>query len=146
MRLGFRYKFNCKFLLKNTTHYVIICGVSLQIFPQLLTLSEQRRKSKLCRTVLKENYNWHDGNKNNFKNNFRTIIVIIQNFGTTSLGQNLQVLIKVRVFGVFLIGVISYCCCLMSTFKNKNSLRTIEVQIVKKLKNNEARPKFTGSY
>ena len=34
----------------------------------------------------------------------------------------------------------------MSTFKNKNSLRTIEVQIVQKLKNNEARPKFTGSY
>ena len=30
----------------------------------------------------------------------------------------------------------------MSTFKNKNSLRTIEAQIVQKLKNNEARPKF----
>ena len=35
----------------------------------------------------------------------------------------------------------------MSTaFKIKNSLRTIEAQIVQKLKNNEARPKFTGSY
>ena len=34
----------------------------------------------------------------------------------------------------------------MSTFKNKNSLRTIKAQIVQKLKNNEARPKFTGSY
>ena len=34
----------------------------------------------------------------------------------------------------------------MSTFKNKNSLRTIEAQIVQKLKDNEARPKFTGSY
>ena len=34
----------------------------------------------------------------------------------------------------------------MSTFKNKNCLRTIEAQIVQKLKNNEARPKFTGSY
>ena len=33
----------------------------------------------------------------------------------------------------------------MSTFKNKNSLRTIEAQIVQKFKN-EARPKFTGSY
>ena len=33
----------------------------------------------------------------------------------------------------------------MSIFKNKNSLRTIEAQIVQKLKNNEARPKFTGS-
>ena len=33
----------------------------------------------------------------------------------------------------------------MSTFKNKNSLRTIEAQIVQKLKNNEVRPKFTGS-
>ena len=34
----------------------------------------------------------------------------------------------------------------MSTFKNKNSLRTIDAQIVQKLKSNEARPKFTGSY
>ena len=34
----------------------------------------------------------------------------------------------------------------MSTFEHKNSLRTIEAQIVQKLKNNEARPKFTGSY
>ena len=34
----------------------------------------------------------------------------------------------------------------MSTFENKNSLRKIEAQIVQKLKNNEARPKFTGSY
>ena len=34
----------------------------------------------------------------------------------------------------------------MNTFKNKNSLRTIEAQIVQKLKNNEAWPKFTGSY
>ena len=34
----------------------------------------------------------------------------------------------------------------MSIFKSKNSLRTIEAQIVQKLKNNEARPKFTGSY
>ena len=30
--------------------------------------------------------------------------------------------------------------------KNKNSLGTIEAKIVQKLKNNEARPKFTGSY
>ena len=34
----------------------------------------------------------------------------------------------------------------MSTFKTKNSLRTIDAQIEQKLKNNEARPKFTGSY
>ena len=34
----------------------------------------------------------------------------------------------------------------MSTFEHKNSLRTIEAQTVQKLKNNEARPKFTGSY
>ena len=34
----------------------------------------------------------------------------------------------------------------MSTCKHKSSLRTIEAQIVQKLKNNEARPKFTGSY
>ena len=35
---------------------------------------------------------------------------------------------------------------LTSSFEHKNSLRTIEAQIVQKLKNNEARPKFTGSY
>ena len=29
---------------------------------------------------------------------------------------------------------------------NKNNLRIIEAQIVQKRKNNEARPKFTGSY
>ena len=34
----------------------------------------------------------------------------------------------------------------MSTFEHQNSLRTIEAQIVQKLKNNEARPNFTGSY
>ena len=34
----------------------------------------------------------------------------------------------------------------MNTFKNKTNLRTIEAEIVQKLKNNEARPKFTGSY
>ena len=34
----------------------------------------------------------------------------------------------------------------MSTFEHKNGLRTIEAQIVQKLKNNEARPKFAGSY
>ena len=55
---------------------------------------------------------------------------------------------KKRVFGVFS-GVISYRVALMSTFEH-NRLRTIEAQIVQKLltfkKNNEARPKFTGSY
>ena len=35
---------------------------------------------------------------------------------------------------------------LMRTFKNKNTLKTIEDEISKKIKNNEARPKFTGSY
>ena len=34
----------------------------------------------------------------------------------------------------------------MSTFKYKNSLRTTEAEISLKLKNIEARPKFTGSY
>ena len=34
----------------------------------------------------------------------------------------------------------------MSTFEHKNSLRTIEAQIVQKRKNNEARQKLTGSY
>ena len=46
------------------------------------------------------------------------------------------------VFGELFLTVVVY----MSTFKTKNSLRTIEAQIVQKLKNNEARPKFTGSY
>ena len=32
------------------------------------------------------------------------------------------------------------------TMLNKNSLRTIEAQIVQKLKNNTPRPKFIGSY
>ena len=35
---------------------------------------------------------------------------------------------------------------LMNTFEHKNSLRTIEPQIVQKLKNKEIWPKFTGSY
>ena len=34
----------------------------------------------------------------------------------------------------------------MSTFKNKNSLRTIEAEIYKKIKNNEAWLKFNGSF
>ena len=34
----------------------------------------------------------------------------------------------------------------MSTFKYKNSLRTIGAEISEKVKNNEARPEFTGSY
>ena len=34
----------------------------------------------------------------------------------------------------------------MSTFQNKNSLRTIEAEISYKTENNEARPKCTGSY
>ena len=52
MRLGFRCKCNYKLLLKNTTHHVITCSVSLPVFLQLETLSEQRRKSKLRRTCL----------------------------------------------------------------------------------------------
>ena len=36
--------------------------------------------------------------------------------------------------------------CIIENDGNKNILRTIETQIVQKLKNNEARPKFTGSY
>ena len=33
----------------------------------------------------------------------------------------------------------------MSALKKYNSLRTIEAEISKKVKNNEVRPKFTGS-
>ena len=35
---------------------------------------------------------------------------------------------------------------LTDTDENKNNLITLEAQIVQNLKNNEARPKFTGSY
>ena len=73
----------------------------------------------------------------------RSIIDMIET-RTTSLGQNLLVDIKKRVFWVFY--ELFLTVVLTSTFKNKNSLRTIEAQIVQKLKNNEARPKFTGSY
>ena len=40
MTLDFRCKCNCKFLSKNTKHYVITRSVSLQVFLQLETLSE----------------------------------------------------------------------------------------------------------
>ena len=70
----------------------------MQVFRilSLETLSEQIRKSKLCRTC------------------FMTVAKRID-------GSNKPLL-------------------------NKNSLRTIEAQFVQKLKNNEARPKFAGSY
>ena len=74
----------------------------------------------------------------------RSIIDMIET-RTTSLGQNVLVEIKKRVFWVFwelLLTVVVFT----NTFKNKNSLRTIEAQIVQKLKINEARPEFTGSY
>ena len=50
LRLGFRCKCSCKFLLKNTAHHVITCGVSSKVLLHLETPSEQRRKSKLCRS------------------------------------------------------------------------------------------------
>ena len=34
----------------------------------------------------------------------------------------------------------------LNKYLNKNSLKTIGAEISKKRKNNEARPKFTGSY
>ena len=40
----------------------------------------------------------------------------------------------------------SHVCGDNLTCGNKDNLRTIESQIVQKRKNNEARPKFTGSY
>ena len=39
------------FTEKHNTH-VITCGVSLQVFLQLETLSKRRRKSKLCRIFM----------------------------------------------------------------------------------------------
>ena len=51
--------------------------------------AEKKIKTVPQSVKIKYKYDWHDGNKNNFKNNFRTII---QNLKTTSLGQNLLVL------------------------------------------------------
>ena len=36
--------------------------------------------------------------------------------------------------------------CIIDMMEKKNNLRTTEAQIVQKPKNNEARPKFIGSY
>ena len=84
-----------------------------------------------------------DGNKNNFKNNFKTII---QNLKTSPwLDQNLLGLQK-SVYLEYFRSYFLVVAVLMSTFKNKNSLRTIEAQIVQKIKNNAARLKATGSY
>ena len=90
-----------KYTSHNTSrHYMHVAfQCKMQVFRilPLKTLSEQRRKSKLCRTC------------------FMTVAKCIY-------GNNKPLL-------------------------NKNSLRTIEAQFVqKKIKNNEARPKLTGSY
>ena len=62
-RVRFRCKCNCKFLLKNTTHHVITCSVSLQVFLQFMEkLSEQRRKSKLCPTCFMTVLNYKNEN------------------------------------------------------------------------------------
>ena len=45
LRLGFRFKCNRNSLLKTTTHQVITCSVSLQVFLQLETLSEKKIKT-----------------------------------------------------------------------------------------------------
>ena len=52
---------------------------------------------------------------------------------------------KLGIFGIFKEFFLTVVV-LMSTFKNKKSLRTIEAEISLKLKSNEVRPKFTGSY
>ena len=36
--------------------------------------------------------------------------------------------------------------CIIDMLETRTIIRTIEAQIVQKLENNEARPKFTGSY
>ena len=54
---------------------------------------------------------------------------------------------KACIWSVFSPELFLTVVVLTSTFEHiKNSLRTIEARIVQKLKNNEARPKFTGSY
>ena len=65
------------FFLLYFLHHIIKCGVSLQVFLQLVTLSEQRRKSKRCgtcfMTVPKCTY---DNNKPMFMLLFAVIIDI----------------------------------------------------------------------
>ena len=102
MRLGFRCKCNCKFLLKNTTHHVITCGVSLQVFLQLETLSEQRRKSKTAPHVSYDTFilsicgdNLHDGTRTILK---QLRPKLCKDLRTTNLGENLPVLIKKSVY------------------------------------------------
>ena len=53
---------------------------------------------------------------------------------------------RARIWSVFNRSYFSLLLSLWVLFKNRNTLRTIEAQIAQKLKNNEARPKFTGSY
>ena len=91
----------------DTTHHAITCGVSLQVFLQLEALSEQRRKSKLWRTCFMTVPKCIYGN-NKPVLVFAVIIDMIEtrtifkkmrlklckNLRTTSLGQNLLVLIK----------------------------------------------------
>ena len=52
--------------------------------------------------------------------------------------------LKMNIWNI--LGVIFTVIVLMRTFKTKNSLRTIEAEISKKVKKNEARPNFNGSY
>ena len=52
-----------------------------------------------------------------------------------------------RVFKTFTKTFMTVSKCITEMHDgNKYNLRTIEAQTVQKLKNNEARPKFTGSY
>ena len=55
-------------------------------------------------------------------------------------------MITSQVYLEYLRSYILIVIVLVSTFKNKNSLRSIEAEISQKIKNNETRPNFTGSY
>ena len=92
LRLGFRCKCDWKFLLKNTLntsrHYM--WRFIADLFAVLNTeWAEKKIKTVPHSAKSIRQYNWHDRNKNNFKNNFKTII---QNLRTTSFGQNLLIL------------------------------------------------------
>ena len=83
---------------KNTTHHVITCSVSLAVFLQLETLSEQRRKSKLHPHVSYDMFilsicgdNLHDGTRTILK---QLRPKLCKNLRTTNLAQNLLVIIK----------------------------------------------------
>ena len=107
LRLSFRCKCDWKFLLKNTTHHVIMCGVSLQ--------------SDLSAVI---NTGWAKKKIKTVPHSAKSISIIdmieTRTIWTTSLSQNLLVLTKQkRVFT--LLELFLTVVVFMSTFKTKKN-------------------------